>query len=79
MAFEQKDNSGALFRNNDRSKDTDPTHTGSAKIDGVEYWVSAWVNESRSGVKYFSMKFNPKQAAPVSSGDADSFDADVPF
>lgn len=80
MAFEQKNDTGALFRKNDREKDTDPTHSGSAKIDGIDYYISAWVNESKTGLKYFSLKFTKKeQWRPTPTSGADSFDDDVPF
>ena len=32
-------------------------------IDGVEYWVSAWVKESKAGNKFFSLSFKPKNEA----------------
>lgn len=53
------DNSGALFANDKREKDTHPTHTGMATINGVDYWVSAWVKE-KNGRKYFSMAYKEK-------------------
>lgn len=60
MAYEMRDGEGSLFRNDRAGKDTDPTHKGQAKIDGRDYWVNAWVNETEDGQKYFKLKFNPK-------------------
>lgn len=51
-------NSGALFRNDRRETDKQPEYTGRAEVDGVDYWISAWVNEGRKG-KFFSIKFKP--------------------
>jgi hypothetical protein len=56
----QKDNAGSIFRNEDRAKDTDRDYGGSAMVDGQEYWVSSWVNESREGKKYLKLSFKPK-------------------
>lgn len=58
--FQQKDNSGSLFKNDRREKDTHPHATGSALIDGVEYWVSAWTKEGAKG-KWQSLAFKKKE------------------
>lgn len=57
--YEQKDFTGALFKNEKREKDTHPHATGSALIDGVEYWVSAWTKDGVNG-KYQSLAFKKK-------------------
>ena len=61
MAYEMKDNTGSLFRNEKKETDNHPDHTGQIKIVGVEYWVSAGINESKSGQKTFGMKLNPTE------------------
>lgn len=60
MAFEQRDLQGSLFKNKRRTKSTHPEYTGQAKLDGVEYWVSAWIKEKQDGEKYFSIAFTAK-------------------
>jgi hypothetical protein len=62
MAYTQPDNSGSLFRNERmREGKNDPTHTGSAIVSGIEYWISAWTKESQNGKKFFSFSFKPKE------------------
>ena len=39
---QNKENRGALWGNRDKRTDNSPDFTGSATVDGVEYWVSAW-------------------------------------
>lgn len=64
MAYETKPDSGSLFKNDKREKDTHPNAKGSALIDGVEYWVDAWTNTAQDGRKYQSLKFKRKEAKP---------------
>lgn len=82
MAFEKKPNTGAIFKNDKREKDSHPHGKGDALIDGKEYWVSAWTNTSDSGVKYqslaFTLKDGQKSAPKAYLGDIEDDDA-LPF
>lgn len=60
MAYEKKDMSGTLFKNDKREKDSHPNATGTAIINGVEYWVSAWTKDGQKG-KFQSLSFKPKE------------------
>lgn len=86
--YEQKDNSGAMFVNDKKESETHPDRKGSAMIGGVDYWVSGWINESKSGTKYMSLKFSPKdevqskgvqQAKAAVQQSQDFGDDDIPF
>ncbi len=58
---QQHDNSGALFRVDKPKSDKHPPYSGKATINGVEYFMDAWVNEKKDGTgKYFSVKFKAK-------------------
>ena len=78
MAYEQRDLTGSLFKNDKRETDSHPLYRGSAVIGGVEYWMDSWLNESSSGVKYMSLKFKPKEARQDAPQAAD-LDDNVPF
>lgn len=65
MAFEQRQNSGSIFKNDRKEKDTHPDGKGSALIDGVEYWVSSWNKVGANGVQFRSLSFQRKEQAPV--------------
>jgi hypothetical protein len=61
MAYEMKPDTGSIFKNDKREKDTQPNGKGQALIGGVEYWVSAWTNDGPRG-KYQQLKFERKDA-----------------
>ena len=65
MAYEQRDNSGSLFRNDRCETERHPTHKGTAKIDGRDYWVSAWIKEAKDGSRFFSLAFDLKEGSPA--------------
>lgn len=87
MAFEINDYSGFLFKNERKENDSQPTHQGSIKVNGAEYWMSAWIKTGKSGKRYFSMSFTEKESTTRQSQQPQSqqyspstdFDDDIPF
>jgi len=78
MTTEKKyDNSGVLFKNEDKSKDTDRDYRGNATIDGREYWVSAWIKEAPSGSKFLKFSFKAKDT--VAAKPKPEFAEEIPF
>ena len=59
-------NRGVLFRNDRQTKDTQPSHTGSLNVDGVEYFLDAWVKEGQKG-KFFSVSVKRKDKQDLPS------------
>lgn len=64
-------NSGTLGRNKRKTQDNHPEYSGQAEIDGVDYWISAWIKEGQDG-KFFSLAFKPKDQQQGSSGGGKS-------
>ena len=57
--MEQKNNSGAIFRNEKKDKPNAPDYTGSVTIDGKKYAVSGWINKSKDGRNYLRLLTMP--------------------
>jgi uncharacterized protein (DUF736 family) len=86
MAYEQRDLTGSLFKNERKEADTHSDYKGSALIGGTEFWLDAWINTAKDGSKYMSLKLKPKEARgfpadpPHQRTDhGELLDDDVPF
>jgi len=81
--MDKPDNSGALFRNDRKETKKQPDYTGEAKIEGVEYRLSAWLNESKNGKKYMGLKMTAKDDVPGQKPPEDDppkdFDDEIAF
>ncbi len=82
-------NTGVLFINDRKEKDSHPTRKGSINVEGKEYWLSGWDKETSKGETIslsIQAKDSPKQvatkakaAATTASREPDPFDDDVGF
>ena len=73
MAYEIKNNTGSLFKNDRRQNDNQPMYQGNAVVDGKMKRISVWVRTSKNGTSYMSLAFEdsngayqqgPQQSAP---------------
>lgn len=62
-------NSGALFKNKKKATEKHPDYTGSVNVAGHDYWLSAWIKETKSGEKIMSLAVKQKDGAPPPSSD----------
>ena len=64
--MDQKNNAGALFKNDNKTKETQPDYQGSSIINGELKQISAWINTSAKGLKYMSLTFQePREQTEV--------------
>lgn len=62
---QQYDNSGALFKNDRKEKDTHADYQGSITVEGKEYWLNAWIKQGKgSGKTFMSLAVKPKDKQP---------------
>jgi hypothetical protein len=57
--MEKRDNSGALFTNEKKTKETHPDLNGKVTILGREFYLSAWKKQTNQGKGYLSLSIKP--------------------
>ena len=65
MAYEQKPNTGAIFQNNKREKDSHPDMKGDFNIEGQKYSIAGWWKEGKNG-KFLSVSVQEWKAPELS-------------
>jgi uncharacterized protein (DUF736 family) len=58
-------NRGALFKNDRKETEKHPDYKGSINVAGHDYWLSAWLKESKDGKKYMSLSVQQKDGKPA--------------
>lgn len=79
-------NRGVLFKNDRKEEDNHPDYKGSVNVDGVEFWLSAWIRDGKNG-KFMSLSVKPKEVrqqqpqrrAPPPRRHQEQYDDDIPF
>jgi hypothetical protein len=88
LAYEHREGSGSLFKNDKREKDSQPNARGDALVGGILYEIAAWTKTDKNGNKWQSLSFKPKedrQPAPkqapakAQSNSMADLESDLPF
>ena len=83
MAYEQREGSATLFRNDKKSSDKAPDWRGEGMLNGELIEIAAWEKSGSRGT-FFSLNlknkqaYTPKQETKSVSDDMDQ-DLDIPF
>jgi hypothetical protein len=72
-----------LFKNDKKETSNHPDYKGNIRVNGQEYWLSAWIKEGKNG-KFMGLALSPKEEqgqAPQakSSKKIEDMDSDIPF
>ena len=60
MENSKRENSGALFQNKKREKDTHPHYKGEIMYKGELLYLAGWIKESKAGDKYISLAIDQR-------------------
>lgn len=68
-------NSGVLFKNDRKERPNQPDYRGSLDVEGVQYWVSAWIKTAgpsarNPGSKFFSIAIQEQEQMGEPTTDA---------
>ena len=81
--MEQKNNTGAIFKNDKKTAENQPDYRGNMTVDGKQWEISLWVRESAAGNKYMSAAIKEPyvktESAPVQTPKTDESDDGMPF
>lgn len=62
--MEIKNNSGSIFKNDYKTKDTHPDYKGKMVVDGVSKDIALWFNQPEGKKAYFSVSISDPYQAP---------------
>ena len=62
-SYEVNEGTGSLFVNQNKSKDTQPDYTGNCKVNGEEFRIAGWKNQSKKdpSITLLGLKFERKE------------------
>jgi len=71
---------GVLFKNDNKSNPRWPDYKGQCEIEGKTFWLSAWIKEGKKS-KFLSLAFKEQEAdyKPKPKKQDDFVDSEPPF
>ena len=60
MAYELKMNSGSLWPNKHKTKDTHSDLSGTLRVGDIEFYIDGWKKQAKDGREYISLSVKPK-------------------
>jgi len=78
MAYEHKENSGSLFRNESKKSDNHPDYTGKINVKGELLDVSGWIKDT-NGKKWLSLSVREPRDPGAYVPSESVPESDLPF
>ena len=69
---------GVLFKNDNKSNPKWPDYKGQCEINGKTYWLSAWIKDGKKS-KFMSLAFKEQEAGYKPRGKPQDDDQEIPF
>ena len=84
MSYQEKDQSGSLFKNDRKERDSQPDWTGKAIVNGTPVYVSGWNKDGRISLAFKNRPGNVGSSSkpedePQQGGGGSPMDDSIPF
>lgn len=88
MSYTHKLNSGSLFNNTRKTKDTHPDRSGTINVEGKLYFIDGWLKQDKHGNPWLSLAVKlmdrqpeqtPATAPSKPQGSIKDMDDDIPW
>ena len=76
--MQNKEGTGAIFKNTSKKSEKSPDYNGSLTVDGKVIKFSCWIKKSMSGTTYMSVAVD-KGVGQKNTPSNDSLDTSIPF
>lgn len=63
MAYEMKNNSGSIFKNDRKTAANHPDYRGKIMVEGKIKELSLWIKEGKNGINYLSVSVQDEYKA----------------
>lgn len=81
MSYEQKPNTGSIFKNDRKEKENQPDYRGTINVNGKDWSIALWVKDGKKG-KFFSASISEPQTRIGTTKEEKTFtkdDNEMPF
>lgn len=78
MNMENKLNTGVLFKNTNKSKETHPDYKGRVNVNGKEMDIAAWIKQGKNG-SFLSLSFSEPYVSKNTINEPLQVNDDLPF